>query len=145
MIMASEKEVKQYLAYWFQLGKGVLLNNTQETLLPHKIISGDRYSQEFEHCWQKILDPQNGDCYLEGTTQTVAELLSSTWSINSCCRCGMPVPMIELGIQSNICPCHDLPDWPNNELPLPRTPIDSQEKLKSIYQRLGCLEKDTKK
>jgi hypothetical protein len=53
--MASEQEVRQYLAYWFQLGKKVLIRNGQESLLPQPVIQGDRYSQAFEDCWQQIL------------------------------------------------------------------------------------------
>jgi hypothetical protein len=135
MTMADENQVKRYLAYWFQLGKKVLLRNG-EALLPHPIIRGDRYSDEFEQCWQQLLDHQSGDCYLEGTTQTIRELLSPNWEISSCSRCQMPIPMIDLGPQSCLCPCNDLPDWPNNQLPCPREPINTKNQLQSILNKL---------
>jgi hypothetical protein len=136
MIMASSEQVKEYLAYWFQLGKKILLRNGQEEMLPQTVIVGDRYSSEFELCWQRILDPQSGDCYLEGTHQTIEELLTSKWEITNCARCQMPVPIINLGIQPTCCPCSDLPGWPNTTLPLPRIPINTSDKLNQIKHRL---------
>lgn len=137
MTMASQEKVKQYLAYWFQLGKKVLLDNGQEAILPALIFEGDRYSREFESCWQRILASKAGSCYLEGTEQSIHQLLSPAWDINPCARCGMPVPTIEFGIPSPICPCHDLPSWPNSDLPSPRSPVDSLAHLNKIRERLG--------
>jgi hypothetical protein len=139
MSTASENQVKRYLAYWFQLGKRVLLRNG-EAILPHPIIRGDRYSEEFEQCWQQLLDHHSGDCYLEGTTQTIQELLSPRWEITSCSRCQMPVPMVDVGLQSGLCPCHDLSDWPNNELPKPREPINTKDRLKYLVHKLRKTE-----
>ncbi len=78
-----------------------------------------------------------GDCYLEGTSQTIQELLSPQWEISSCARCEMPVPMIQLGMQPNTCTCSDLDNWPNNELPPPREPVSSREKLRTISKSLN--------
>jgi hypothetical protein len=137
--MASENEVKRYLAYWFQLGKRVLLRNG-EAIIPHSIIKGDRYSEEFEQCWQKMIAPETGDCYLEGTTQTIQELLTPRWAINSCSRCEMPVPMLDLGVQSGLCPCNDMSDWPNNDLPKPREPVETKERLNFIVNKLRKID-----
>jgi hypothetical protein len=135
--MASEHQVKQYLAYWFQLGKHVVIQDGKETLLPRPVIQGDRYSRDFEQGWQKVLQAGADSCYLEGTNQTIGELLSSAWEINSCSRCSMPVPMRLVGVpDSQECPCFDLPDWPNSEIPQPRSPVNSQASLKGIRDRL---------
>ena len=135
--MASEQKVKQYLAYWFQLGKKVLIRNGQEALLPQVVIMGDRYSDEFEAVWQQILSSGEGDCYLEGTHETISELLTPAWELNSCARCSMPIPMRIIGMPPLACPCHDLPSWPNTSVPSPRDPIDSHEHLQGILNRLG--------
>lgn len=132
--MASQDQVKRYLAYWLQLGKSLVLNQG-ETLQP-KPIEGDHYSSEFEACWQRILSVGGENCYLEGTLQTISDLLSQAWDITDCARCAMPVPMVSVGLQSNSCPCSDLPTWPNTELPLPRMPVDSRGQLDQIRQRL---------
>jgi hypothetical protein len=137
--MASQERVKQYLAYWFQLGKRVILRNG-EAFVPKSVIEGDRYSKEFELCWQQILASKEV-CHIEGTTQTFKELLASNWNVLPCARCGMPVPSIDLGIQPNTCPCHDLDNWPNYELPSPRAPIDNQFQLEKIRERLNKAEK----
>ena len=134
--MASQLQVKTYLAYWFQLGKKVLLPKEGGELSPKSVIRGDRYSQEFEDCWQKIIAHQGKDYYLEGTHQTIEQLLTPAWTITSCARCSMPVPMIELGIQSVDCPCNDLPEWPNSEIPQPRSPINTVGHLSKIQARL---------
>jgi hypothetical protein len=134
--MASEQQVRQYLAYWFQLGKAVLIQGGQERLLPQPVIQGDRYSQEFETCWQTIVSPDSGDCYLEGTPQTVAELLTPAWEINPCSRCTMPVPIRTLGINPVECPCNDIPGWPNADIPKPHGLVDSQHSLLRIRDRL---------
>jgi hypothetical protein len=134
--MASRQEVKKYLAYWFQLGKRVVIGNGKDTLRPKSVIAGDRYSEEFEECWQKVTSPQAGNCYLEGTQETIAELLTPAWEMHTCARCCMPIPVKSLGMPPELCPCNDLPTWPNTELPLPRSPVNSQQKLKSIRDRL---------
>ncbi|MBV8883037.1 MAG: hypothetical protein JO235_03420 [Chroococcidiopsidaceae cyanobacterium CP_BM_RX_35] len=135
--MASEQEVRRYLAYWFQLGKKVVIHNGQKTLLPQPVIQGDRYSQAFEDCWQQIRSPATaGDCYLEGTDETVATLLTPAWEMNSCARCEMPVPVQSVGMPPLSCPCNDLSNWPNTEVPAPRSPVDTSAKLTEIRNRL---------
>lgn len=133
--MASAQEVKKYLAYWFQLGKKVRLNDGK-ALLPQSVIEGERYSNEFENCWQQILSA-DGDCYLEGSEQTVEELLCSSWEVMPCARCSMPIPMPASGIASLDCTCSDLDNWPNTELPAPRSPVNSSTQLNRIRERLG--------
>jgi len=135
--MASEAQVKQYLAHWFQLGKKVLLRNGQEALLPSTVIEGDRYSREFERCWERILSSNLGDAYVEGTEQNLQQLLSPAWNIDPCARCGMPVPAIDFGMSSPGCPCDDLSNWPNLELPKPRSPVNSTVHLSRIRDRLA--------
>ena len=137
--MASQQQVKQYLAYWFQLGKKVLIRGGQVALLPQPVISGDRYSEQFEAVWQQILSPDSGYCYLEGTNETIAQLLTPAWELNPCARCSMPVPMRSAGMPPEVCPCNDLSDWPNTSVPLPRSPVDSQTHLRDIRDRLSKL------
>jgi hypothetical protein len=133
--MASVQHVQEYLAFWFQLGKGVVLPRQSITLLPEPIFCNGAYSPEFEACWQRLyLDAQ--EAYLEGTVETIAELLSPTWEISACARCAMPVPMISLGVTEPGCPCNDLPSWPNTELPKPRAAVDSRQQLATIRDRL---------
>lgn len=135
--MAASAQVRQYLAYWFQLGKKVLINGGKEASLPQPIFQGDRYSDAFEACWQRVTSAEAGDCYLEGTQQTVAELLSPAWEITPCARCAMPVPVPDLGIQSLDCPCSDLSFWPDSSTPVPRSPVSSQAQLAQIRDRLS--------
>ncbi len=139
--MAAEAKIKQFLAYWFQLGKGVIIKNGQELLKPQSVIRGDRYSEEFEKCWQKLVSAESGDCYLEGTTETIAELLTSEWEILACSRCEMPVPLRIRGMPPDCCPCFDLPSWPDYDKPQPRSPVDNKSYLSTICQRL--VTKDT--
>lgn len=136
--MASTTEVRTYLAYWFQLGKKLIWRNT-EALLPQPIITGDRFSPQFEQCWQKIMSVRGKDCYLEGSTETVEDLLACGWNINNCARCSMPIAMVESGIQSLDCLCSDLDNWPNDELPAPRSPVSSQVQLNKIRARLQAV------
>jgi hypothetical protein len=137
--MASQDQVKQYLAYWFQLGKKVLIRSGQEAVLPQPVIAGARYSEEFEAVWQQLLSPNSGDCYLEGTNETIAQLLTPAWELNPCGRCSMPVPMRSAGLPPEVCPCNDLSDWPHTGVPLPRAPVNSQTHLKDIRDRLSKL------
>ncbi len=134
--MASTTQVKTYLAHWFQLGKKLVWNNGEAELLPQQVIQGDRFSPQFEACWQKIMSVDGKDCYIEGHRETIEELLSSNWDINKCARCDMPVPMIEIGIQPLDCACSDLDNWPNSELPAPRSPVNNYVQLHNIQKRL---------
>lgn len=134
--MSDTSAVKKYLAHWFQLGKKVICPKNQAMLFPLPIFNADRYSSEFEDCWQKMLDPESGDCYLEGTQQTIQDLLSPQWEFHPCARCTIPVPIEVMGQSGLSCPCHDLSNWPNLELPLPHLPVNSRENLDRIRQRL---------
>ncbi|UZQ53834.1 hypothetical protein OOK60_15260 [Trichothermofontia sichuanensis B231] len=134
--MATPTEVRQYLAHWFQLGKRIFLRNGQEALLPDPVIQGDHYSDAFEECWRRITAPEAGDCYLEGTQQTIQQLLAAEWELLPCARCTLPVPIYSRGVNSVPCPCNDLRGWPNLDLPLPRLPISTRECLQNICQRL---------
>ncbi|MEL4898361.1 hypothetical protein [Crocosphaera sp. Alani8] len=135
MTMASNEQVKQYLAHWFQLGKGVVCPKRQERIQPQVIFREHHYSGEFEQCWQKILGSEE-DCYLEGTDQTIQQLLSPAWELMDCPRCRLPVPITVAGVASPMCICFDLSNWPNEELPSPRIPTNSNTHLHGLLQRL---------
>ncbi|MGB7085406.1 MAG: hypothetical protein WBD47_07625 [Phormidesmis sp.] len=134
--MASPTDVKHYLAHWFQLGKQVVSDDGQVTYRPEKVILGDRFSAEFEACWQAIVATQGEAYHLKGTQQSIAELLSPAWEIVSCARCDMPVPLPHKEITPHLCPCDDLDTWPNEELPRPRLPVNSQNQLSQLTARL---------
>lgn len=134
--MATQTQVKNYLAYWFQLGKKVVTEKDSATYGLNRVIEGDHFSPEFEDCWQEILRSLNKEHYLEGTDQTIEDLLSSAWEIESCARCDMPVPTPEVAIAQVACPCNDLPSWPNEDLPKPRLPVNSQTQLARMNSRL---------
>lgn len=135
--MAAPDCVKRYLAHWFQLGKRVLSVDGRRRWRPAATLNGDRYAPEFERCWQEIIDDRCGACYLEGTEQTLAELLSPAWEISSCARCQIPIPLRLSGPQPPACPCTDSPNWPNLDLPAPHAPLSSRDRLKSIHDRLA--------
>jgi len=134
--MASPDRVRDYLAHWFQLGKPVVLNHGEATWLPEPIFQGDRYSPSFEACWQQILANEGQGCYLAGSNESLATLLSSAWDITDCARCHMPVTTPVLGIHTGPCPCHDIVGWPNTELPVPRLSVDTRACLKGLQTRL---------
>jgi hypothetical protein len=134
--MASESQVRTYLAAWFQLGKKLCLQNGREILLPEPVISGEHYSAQFENCWQKIIATQGKDSYLEGTDVTIEELLTSKWDILDCARCTMPIALASLGVHNSQCPCFDLLSWPNSQLPAPRSPVNNSVHLNRIRSSL---------
>lgn len=134
--MASQQQLQQYLSYWFQAGKGVSINNGQETLLPRPVIQGDRYSPEFESCWQRIHAANPEHCHLEGTDQTIAELATDKWDISPCSRCAMPVPIAAAAMPSINCPCADMPTWPNLTIPQPHGPLNDRTQMVQICDRL---------
>lgn len=136
--MASTDQIKQYLACWFQLGKKLVVDNGSEILCPETVIINNQYSSEFEDCWQKVLAMGGANCYLEGVEPTIDRLFSSSWSIATCAKCQMPIPQLELGLQSSPgCPCFDVPLWPNIDLPIPRSPVNNQSHLNRIRTSLN--------
>ena len=139
--MASTEQVKQYLTHWFQLGKYIICPKQQEKIYPQVIFEEHHYSKEFEQCWQKILDI-DADCYLEGTEQTIQQLLTPAWEIIHCPRCELPIPISVAGIPSTVCTCFDLSTWPNNELPAPRIPSNTTTHLHRLRQRLQNKEEN---
>jgi hypothetical protein len=136
--MASQENVKRYLAHWFQLGKKIVVNSELTVSQPKQILAGDSYSQEFENFWKKIITEIAGNCYLEGTDQTISQLLSHEWELSQCARCTMLVPLRQIGMPALSCPCGDLLNWPNTELPLPRSPVNTKEQLAAIRDRINA-------
>ncbi len=136
--MASATQVRTYLAHWFQLGKKLIWLNGEAELLPQPVIRGEQISPQFEDCWQKVISVSGQNCYLEGSNETIEDLLSPNWDISSCARCNMPVPIVEMGTQSLDCVCSDLQNWPNTELPAPRSPVSNSVQLDSIRSRLDA-------
>ncbi|MBW4652742.1 MAG: hypothetical protein KME20_06920 [Kaiparowitsia implicata GSE-PSE-MK54-09C] len=138
--MATPDGVKDYVAHWFQLGKRVLIKQGSEGVLPQPVLQGDRYSDIFETCWHDLVQHHAHDAYLEGTSETLADLLSSQWEVSPCARCGMPVPMLDLGVRDDVgCPCSDLPTWPDLDTPTPRSPVNTQSHLQNLHDRLSHL------
>ncbi|MEO0947216.1 MAG: hypothetical protein AAFY11_03560 [Cyanobacteria bacterium J06641_5] len=134
--MAAPDLVKRYLALWFQLGKRVASIDGCRHWQPATTLHGERYAPEFERCWREMINDYRGACYLEGTSQTLAELLSPAWDIVGCPRCPIPIPMRPSGAQPDACPCDDRPLWPNLDLPAPHAPLSSQDRLARICDRL---------
>lgn len=137
--MAELEQVKQYIAQWSQLGKRVVLRDGQR-INPVPIFDGSHYSALFEAYWQKILIEEKGDCYLEGTYETIQELLTPLWELLPCPRCLLPIPLHQLALNNISCPCSDLHLHPNLDLPTPRIPIDSIEHLQQLKHRLDRVE-----
>ena len=135
--MASQDQIRNFLAHWFQLGKPVVLAENRGECLPDPIFQQGCYSQSFEDCWHKIMVTSGRDCYLKGTTQSIAEMLSPVWDITPCARCEMPIAMPTAGVMTALCPCDDLPTWPNTDVPMPRTAVNSDQRLTDLRQRLG--------
>lgn len=135
--MASSDKVKQYVACWCQLGKKLVIDNGKEILCPKTVIISNQYSSAFEDCWEKVIAISGKNCYLEGVEPTIDLLLSPAWIISYCAKCQMPIPQLDLGLQSPGCPCIDLPLWPNTDLPIPRPPINNNLHLKRIKSRLS--------
>jgi hypothetical protein len=140
--MATPTEVKQYLAYWFQLGKKVRqeIDNGEREYLPQPVLAENSYSRDFEECWQNIIDSNPDRAYLEGTDSSIGELLSSQWDVSPCARCEMPVPVKNAGIADLSCPCEGLDTWPNNDIPRPRSPVNSQQRLRGIRDRVTSFD-----
>ncbi len=134
--MASPQSVQNYLAYWMQLGKGVSITNQAPLYCP-QVVVGDRYSPAFTACWEQITACEGNDCYLEGSEIALADLFSEQWEITPCYRCALLIPQKARGIQTEACPCSDLPSWPNLELPQPRKPVNNCDRLTQIRQRLA--------
>ncbi|MEN9224725.1 MAG: hypothetical protein Q6L60_09360 [Thermostichus sp. HHBFW_bins_43] len=120
--MAAPSQVKAYVACWLQLGKGVVCEHPggSERIQPRSVLGLGSLSQEFQHSWQCMsADPWR--CYLEGTHESLGQLLSPAWEIGSCGRCGLPVPLpATTATAIGPCPCSDLKVWPNSATLPPR-------------------------
>ncbi len=134
--MAAEEQVRAYLACWFQLNRSLVIHPQGQTFCPQPVISGSHYSQAFETVWHIIKSKQGQDCYLEGTNQTLNELMTGTWDFIPCARCTLPIPVPQAQQQTWDCPCAEILSWPNLELPLPRPPQNGQENLDQICLRV---------
>lgn len=112
-----------------------------EQIQPQRVWGSTAYSAEFESCWQRI-EAEATHAYLEGTEETIADLLSGRWEIDTCCRCGLPVPMCIRGpVSSGPCPCADLDHWPNDSTLPPRiqspASFTPHQRLDQIRDRLS--------
>ena len=132
--MATTTEVKDYIAQWMQLGKKIILND--RPIGTTEVLHHDHYSAEFEQMWaQAAAAPSKA--YLDGTDQSIANLLDPKWDMSNCVRCGMLAPCIEVGPRETaVCPCADLELWPDLETVTPRSPVSSDVRLHQIHDRI---------
>lgn len=135
--MASPKEVQNYLAYWFQLGKSVHIGSGAAPQRPVPVLEGHQFSRAFQDCWQAIMANDGRDCYLDGTEETIEQLLSPQWEITDCARCSIPVAMSVVMPVAQLCPCGDLDNWPNDEVPSPHMPINNKKHFSRLKTRLN--------
>ncbi|MEA5465108.1 hypothetical protein [Leptothoe sp. PORK10 BA2] len=135
--MATPKEVQNYLAYWFQLGKPIHLQHGLAPQLPVPVLAGDGFSRAFHDCWQTIMANGGRDCHLEGTEETIEQLLSPQWEITDCARCSIPIAMPMVIRVAQLCPCSDIDNWPNDELPTPHLPINNKNHFSRLKTRLN--------
>lgn len=138
--MASTQQLQQYLAAWFQLGKAVTIGRTGDHICPRPVFRQGQYSPEFLRCWHKLESLGLQDCYLDGTVITLEELNSSVWEINACARCLMPIAQPIGPINRPECPCTDLPNWPNFDLPIPHPFEPSNAPLQRICDRIATVD-----
>jgi hypothetical protein len=135
--MALPTEVKTYLSYWFQLGRGLRMPPQARLVKPPAVLADGRYSTEFEAIWQELMQPSiAAQSYLEGSEQTIAQLLDPSWDIQDCARCSLPVPIKVAGLPAESCPCDDMRQLPDLSVMPPRAPIDSQAMLRRLCERL---------
>jgi hypothetical protein len=135
--MSNYDAVKQYFAQWLQMGKRVFVEKQNNFVAINRVIKGESYSDEFEHLWAEISDPGSGDVYLEGTNETVQELLGPKWETIGCARCDMLVPCLSAGPRDiPVCPCHDLGCFPNLDSIPARAPVITNKYLSNIITRL---------
>lgn len=142
--MADPSEVKAYLACWFQLGKSVVVDAQQgrSTVKPSRVLGLNRWDPEFESCWQN-LSQQADQTYLEGTEETLADLLSHQWEITHCARCDLLVPVPTQGPTTlGPCPCADLSNWPNELTLPPRLETDPAFETATLTRVQSRLSKD---
>lgn len=136
--MASSEEVQNYLAYWFQLGKPIHIKHELTPQRPVPVLEGAQFSRAFQDCWQTIMATGGRDCYLDGTEETIEQLLSSRWEISDCARCSIPIPMSAVMPVAQLCPCSNVDHWPNDELPAPHLPINNKGHFSRLKTRLNA-------
>ena len=135
--MASPQEVQGYLAYWFQLGKSVHISNGRIIQRPVPVLEGHQLSRAFQDCWRTIMAVGGRDCYLDGSHETIEQLLSPQWDIIDCARCTIPTAMPAVMPVAQLCPCGDIDHWPNDQLPAPHMPINNNKHLSKLKKRLN--------
>ncbi|MDB9495349.1 hypothetical protein PN441_00210 [Spirulina major CS-329] len=136
--MASPQQIKQYLAYWVQLGKGIVIGD-RPPMYCKTVLAKENYCNEFESIWQQVEACHGEGCHITGTDQELAELFSEQWNVTACYRCELLVPQKVRGMPATTCPCADIDTWPNLEIPKPRLPLSSNGHLAKISHRLTGL------
>ena len=141
--MASRTLVKNYLAQWMQMGKSITLSNHGEKVSIHKILQGEKYSDQFNQLWDQISTTKAEEAHLSGTDQSISDLLSNNWEIIGCARCNLLVPSLDLGARVPVCcPCDDLPNHPNLDLVAPHHPTTLVNHLDQLCDRLAQKNED---
>ena len=135
--MASRTLVKNYIAQWMQMGKSISLSTQGKQVSIYKIINGEEYSSLFNQLWDEISTTKADEAYLDGTDQTIDDLLSDRWEIIGCARCSLLVPSLDLGPRVPVCcPCDDLPTHPNLDLVAPHVPVKLSTAINELCDRL---------
>jgi hypothetical protein len=136
--MASRTLVKNYVAQWMQMGKGVSLSNYEEEIHIYKILQGEKYSPLFNELWEQISTTKAEEAHLSGTDQSIGDLLSNHWEIIACARCDLLVPSLDLGARVPVsCPCDGIPNHPNLDSVAPHNPVTLIDQISNLKDRLA--------
>lgn len=131
--MATELEIKQFVAEWMNVGKIVM--SPMGELRAQSLDSAYRYTPEYDKLWS-YLWKRKTKCYLLGTTQTF-DKLERAWELSRCIHCDLPV-MLPIGYypsQFGSEPCVALGLWPHNSFK-----EDEDEELEELAKTLDDLE-----
>jgi PleD family two-component response regulator len=104
-LMSNEEVLMGYVAYFLSRGKTIVTPHHSQIEFKDHVYEYYGYNYNYINFWQKIRQLKEfGDFYLMGDTHSFDELLTGNYTVNSCSRCNLPIP-IPVGMALDIPSC----------------------------------------
>lgn len=95
-----------YLAYFLSRGKTIITPHQGKITFEGDVYQYNGYDYNFVNFWQKLTQIRDfPEFYLEGDTHNFGEFLTGNYTVNSCSRCNLPIP-IPVGAALDIPSCN---------------------------------------
>jgi CheY-like chemotaxis protein len=92
--VTNEELLMSYVGYFLSRGKAIITPYQGKITFEGQVYQYNGYDYNFVNFWHKLTQKRDfPEFYLAGDTHNFAEFLTGNYTVNSCSRCDLPIPI----------------------------------------------------